>query len=51
MTDGVKDKKSKEDPKAEKKKFKKDKKSKSNSLTSSDAFELGGELIALRIRS
>lgn len=44
-TDGVvKDKKLKEDPKSDKKKAKKEKKSKSNSLTSGEAFELGGEL-------
>lgn len=42
--DGViKDKKLKEDPKSDKKKAKKEKKSKSNSLTSGEAFELGGE--------
>lgn len=43
-TDGIKDKKLKEDPKSDKKKAKKEKKSKSNSLTSGEAFELGGEL-------
>lgn len=42
--DGVKDKKLKDDPKLDKKKAKKEKKSKSNSLTSGEAFELGGEL-------
>lgn len=43
VTDGAKDKKAKEDPKSDKKKTKKEKekKTKSNSLTSSDAFELG----------
>lgn len=44
VPDGTKDKKLKDDLKADKKKAKKEKKSKSNSLTSGDVFELGGEL-------
>lgn len=49
-TDGVvKDKKLKEDPKSDKKKAKKEKKSKSNSLTSGEAFELGGKLRCSRL--
>lgn len=43
VPDGTKEKKVKDDLKADKKKAKKEKKSKSNSLTSGDVFELGGE--------